>query len=74
VITPSKFVSLDVSVLSKLDVILQQGPGPLTIGALLARVRDDFESLDQFMLTLDVLYLLQKIDVNPSSGMLKYVD
>lgn len=73
-ITPSKFVPLDDSVLAKLPVLLSEGPGPIALGALYQRMQSHFESLDQFMLAIDVLYLLEKIDVNLTSGILSYAD
>ncbi len=71
-ITPNKFVPLDESVLSRLDIIMAYSPGPFTVGQLYDLVKGEFESLDQFMLAIDVLFLLEKIEVSFDSGMLTY--
>jgi hypothetical protein len=48
-------------------------PGPIGVKELFEAVHRQFESIDQFILTLDVLFLLGRIDINPKSRMVTYV-
>ncbi len=63
-ITPNKVVSLDSSVIGKIGHILKVGPLPVRVDELFADVGDKFESVDQFLLALDVLYILDRIDID----------
>ena len=63
-ITPNKVVSLDSSVIGRISHILKMGPLPVRVDELFADVGDKFESVDQFLLALDVLYILDRIDID----------
>jgi hypothetical protein len=63
-ITPNKVVPLDSSVIGRIGHILKMGPRPVRVDDLFAEVGNHFESVDQFLLTLDVLYILDRIDVD----------
>lgn len=71
-ITPNKVVALEDSALGLASVILEQGPQPVDLLALYSAVSNEFESIDHFMLTLDVLYVLGRIDVNFQTRMVTY--
>lgn len=73
-ITPNKFIPFQQSVLAKLYVVMEHRPGPISVKDLFDRVHNRFESLDQFILTLDVLFLLGRIDINFKSGIVTYAD
>jgi hypothetical protein len=64
VITPSKFISLDQSVLAHLDSILEEIGEDCSIRGLYRTVNAHFDSVDQFLLAVDVLYILGRINVD----------
>ena len=63
-ITPNKVVPLSASVLGQLTHVLKEGPDPTRLADLFQQVGDKFESIDQFLLTLDVLFLLNRLNVD----------
>lgn len=63
-ITPNKVVPLSASVLGHLTHVLKAGPEPICIADLFQQVGDRFESIDQFLLALDVLFLLDRLTVD----------
>lgn len=63
-ITPNKVVALEGSALGMASVILDRGPQPTDLLVLHRSVSSEFESIDHFLLTLDVLYVLGRIDVD----------
>ncbi len=63
-ITPNKVVPLSASVLGHLTHVLKIGPASTTVAALYEQVGDKFESIDQFLLALDVLYVLDRLTVD----------
>lgn len=73
-ITPNKVVTLKDSAMGKVGLILSQGPTPVPISALYKRVSNNFDSIDQFLLTLDLLFVLGRVDIDQDSRMLTYVD
>jgi len=74
VITPNKVIPLAESALGRVGAILESGPEPIDILALFRSVADNFESIDQFLLSMDVLYLLGLIDLDPVTRMVTYVN
>lgn len=72
-ITPNKFISFDQSILAKLPAMYI---GQKTIGVhdLYKAVSSSFESIDEFIYALDVLYILNKINVNFDLRTVTYVD
>ncbi|MEX1257373.1 MAG: ABC-three component system middle component 7 [Gemmatimonadota bacterium] len=71
-ITPNKIVTLQESALALTPIIMAQGPYDISISELLHRVERDVRDLDQFMLALDVLYVLGRIDIDLEKGLLSY--
>lgn len=71
-ITPNKVIPLDESALGRLGVILSKGPSEVDLLALYRSVSHRFESIDQFLLTMDVLYVLGRIDVDFSTRIVTY--
>lgn len=63
-ITPNKVVPLSASVLGNLTHMLHAGPEATTVASLFEQVGDKFESIDQFLLAIDVLYILGRITVD----------
>jgi hypothetical protein len=71
-ITPNKVIPLEGSALGLVGLILEKGPKPISLLGLYGAVADEFESADQFILSMDVLYLLDRIDVD-EAGLVIYV-
>ena len=63
-IVPNKVISLDNSVLGQVVHILEAGPYPISVMELFAEVGSKFESVDQFLLAMDVLFIMDRIDVD----------
>ena len=72
-ITPNKVVSLDDSVIGRISWILRGDPKDCSVIDLFYRLSDRFESIDQFILALDVLFVLGRIDVDLEKKMVTYV-
>ncbi len=62
-IVPNKAISYEESLLSKLPRILElltiQG---VSVSDLFQKLRKDFDNVNQFLLAMDTLYILNKID------------
>lgn len=74
-ILPNKLVSFQNSLLPKTVLIIDElSAKPLSVNELYEKLRKKFEDLDQFILTLDVLYLLEKVRYNKEWEVLEYVE
>ena len=73
-ITPNKVITLRESALGRTAIILREKASQDSLAGLYDKVRKDFESIDQFLLALDVLYILGQIEVDLSTGMVTYAD
>jgi len=71
-ITPNKVLSLKESALGRLGVLLRNRSGDVDLVALYHDVADQFESVDQFLLALDILFLLGRVNVNLTSRVVSY--
>ena len=71
-ITPNKVVPLSDSVLGQLAYVLKAGPDSTSVLDLFHKVGDKFESIDQFLLALDVLYILDCLTVDFSTKKVIY--
>lgn len=71
-ITPSKFISFEQSIIARLPSVLRRGE-VIGIHDLYEEVEDQFQSVDEFIYALDVLFILDEIDVDFSAGMIRYV-
>ena len=71
-ITPNKGVPLSASVLGHLTHMLKAGSDPTHLADLFQQVGDQFESIDQFLLALDVLFLLDRLSVDFSTEKVVY--
>ncbi|WP_342500581.1 ABC-three component system middle component 7 [Bacillus sp. FSL K6-4563] len=74
-IVPNKIISLNESIIGKMIFILEHITEQkyLTIEDLFRNTRSHFEEIDEFILSLDVLYLLDAIEVEFSRGEATYV-
>lgn len=73
-ITPNKFIALDASILGKLDIILSEHPDQVGIRDLYREVAHRFDSADEFLLAIDVLFILGRIDLDFRTASIFYVD
>jgi hypothetical protein len=72
-ITPNKAISIQESALGLVPVIMARGPEPTDLLTLYHSVADQFESADQFILALDILYVLRRVDVDFATRLVTYV-
>lgn len=72
-ITPNKFISFDKSILCKLEIILSLSFKNIDIIDLYKQVEIKFESINDFILTMDVLYVLDCIEIDFNTRKLTYV-
>ncbi len=72
-IVPNKVVTLKESALGLTTVILDQGPDPIELTKLYSKTSKHFESIDLFILTIDLLYVLGRVEFLNKYRELKYV-
>ncbi|KVC68245.1 hypothetical protein WI73_17595 [Burkholderia ubonensis] len=72
-ITPNKFISFDQSVLAKLPA-MRVDQKTVGIHDLYSAVSNVFESVDEFIYAIDVLYILNKINIDFDLRTVTYVD
>lgn len=73
-ITPNKVVPLAKSALGLAQFLLEEAPNAESISALQERTSKHFESIDQFILTVDLLFVLGRISVNFETGRISNAD
>ena len=73
-IMPNKVITLRDSALGRAPVILREKASQANLTSLYDKVGAEFESIDQFLLTIDVLYILGQINVDLSTGVVIYAD
>ncbi len=71
---PSKFTSFDRSILAKISMLILDDIESISLLELLESRLDKFEDVSEFMLALDVLFVLEKIELEEGKGMIKYVN
>lgn len=71
---PNKFTSFDKSILAKISILILEGFDSISLSELIQMRLDKFEDISEFMLALDVLYVLGKVELEESQGMIKYVN
>lgn len=72
-ITPSKFIPFKQSIIGKINY-LRIGRKSVEIPELFAIVGEKFGGIDEFIYALDVLYVLDKIEIDFAKGVITYVD
>lgn len=73
-ITPNKVVTVRESCLALSTLIMRGYPNPISVAHLYEDLSEKFESVDQFLLTLDFLFVMNKVQIDLEEGMLRYVD
>ena len=63
-IVPNKVIPYEASLLSKLPIVLDCLEQPVSPDSLYERVRGNFENVHQFVLCLDMLFILKRIDLD----------
>jgi hypothetical protein len=71
---PNKFTSFDKSILAKISILVLEEIDSISISELIQMRLDKFEDISEFMLALDVLFVLGKVELDESQGMIKYVN
>ena len=71
---PNKFTSFDKSILAKISMLILEGIDSISLSELIQMRLDKFEDISEFMLALDILYVLGKVEIEESRRMIKYVN
>jgi len=74
VITPSKAVNIRESALGQATILLEAGGGRRDLLSLYWEVGRHFAGVDDFMLALDLLYVLGRVDVDVPTRVMSYAD
>lgn len=74
-LVPNKVINFKDSIIGKMTVILDNlSNDEVTIQELFNTTKDQFDEIDEFIYSLDVLYLLDAIKVDLNKGVVSYVD
>jgi hypothetical protein len=71
-IVPSKFTSIEQSALKKSIALLQSHNVKTTIIELFEKTSSEFESIDEFILSIETLWILGKLFIDFDSGEITY--
>ena len=72
-ITPNKMIPLDKSILGKLSNLLLDDIDEVKVSELLELRLRKFSDIGEFVLALDVLFALGRIEIDEKRGVLRYV-
>lgn len=70
-IVPTKFTPLDESALGKTPILLQAFDEPISVDRLYKLVGHQFEDVGEFLLSLDILYVLSSIRLDITAGIIE---
>jgi hypothetical protein len=71
---PSKFTSFDKSILAKISYLILDEVEVISLSDLIKEKISKFNDVSELLLALDVLYILGKIELDESNGVIKYVN
>lgn len=71
-IVPNKFTPLDKSILGKLSNLILENIDEISLSELLKMKLSKFTDVGEFILALDTLFVLGKIEIS-ENGIIKYV-
>lgn len=71
---PNKFTRFDKSILAKISMLILEEVDSISLSELIEMRLGKFEDISEFMLALDILYVLGKVELEESEGMIKYVN
>ena len=74
-IVPNKFLRLEETSLGKIKFILLEEPKSVEISItdLFDKVAAKFDTIEEFVYALDILFLIQKLDWHPARRVISYV-
>jgi len=70
---PSKFTRFDNSILAKICFLIDDELEHITLAELIKLRLSKFSDVSEFMLALDILYVLGKIDLDTNQRVITYV-
>lgn len=74
-ILPNKLINFQDSILAKTVYILDEiSINKMSVSELYSKVKDQFADINQYILTLDVLFALEKINYNKEIRVIEYVE
>lgn len=73
-LVPTKFTALEDSTIFKMRSILSGRRDGETISEIFARTIRDFNGAPEFMVAMDILYVLGVIKVDQSTGVVSYAE
>lgn len=71
---PSKFTRFDNSILAKVSDLIVEECESIELKELISLRLSKFEDIGEFMLALDVLFVLGKIELDEGKGIVAYVN
>lgn len=71
---PSKFTRFDNSILARFSNLIIDNYESIELSELITLRLSKFEDIGEFMLALDVLFVLGKIELDESKGIVSYVN
>ena len=74
-IYPNKNIRFNESLLNKMTaILLLKRKKSIRIDDLYDQLKDEYETIDQFLISLDVLYALNAISLNEENGTIEYAN
>lgn len=74
-IYPNKNIRFEESLLNKMTaILLLKRKKSIRIDDLYDQLKDEYETIDQFLISLDVLYALNAISLNEDNGTIEYAN
>ena len=71
---PSKIINYNESIIGKFSFILDEiSNKEINIYELFNKLKKNFNNVEEYLVTLEVLYLLNKIEILEESEVIKYV-
>lgn len=71
---PSKIINYNESIIGKFSFILDEiSNKEINIYELFDKLKKNFNNVEEYLVTLEVLYLLNKIEILEDSEVIKYV-
>jgi hypothetical protein len=71
---PNKFTNFDKSILAKISFLILEEIDSITLSELIKMRLDKFEDISEFMLAIDILYVLGRIELDETQGVINYVN
>lgn len=71
---PNKFTSFDKSILAKISMLIIDETESISLSELIEMRLEKFEDISEFILALDVLFVLGKVELDENQGMINYVN